>query len=90
MEFKNLDHNILYRLDEERRSANLQKTVHPEVIYKAFADIPERNITEILWSLENRGLIGLDPSARKLSLTATGRDAVRKIRRRLERLRDLN
>ena len=86
MEFKNLDCNILYRVDEERRRANLQKTVYPEVIYEAFADIPAKNITETLWFLNNRGLLDLDPDASKLSLTATGKDAVKKMRRRLERL----
>jgi len=86
MEFKNLDRNVLYCLDEKRRQAGFPKAVRPEVIYKAFADIPAKNITETLWSLDGRGLLTLDPDARRLSLTAAGKDAVKKMRRRLERL----
>ena len=84
MKFKNLEHNILYRLDEERRGANFVKAVHTDVIYKAFADIPEKSITKTLRFLDNRGLLDLDPNAQKLSLTATGKAAVKNMRRHVE------
>jgi hypothetical protein len=85
MKFKNLDQNILYRLDEELKHTRFQNALHPEVIYRAFADIPDSNITEALGSLKNRGLIGLDQNARKLFLTVPGKDAVRKFGRPLEK-----
>ena len=87
MQFKNLDHNILYCLDKERRRDKFQKTVHPQVIYKTFADIPEKDIAETLRSLDNRGLLKRDPVDQTLFLTASGKDAAKRIGRRLEVLR---
>ena len=84
MEFKNLGRNILYRLDESRRQAGTEKAVSAEMVYKAFADIPARNVTDAIVSLHKRHFIKMNPDDQKIVLTARGKDKIKALRRRLK------
>lgn len=84
MEFKNLGCNILYQLEENRRRAGIEKAVSASMIYKAFADIPAKNITDAMVSLHKRRFLKMDPDDRKIALTSLGKTKIKALRRRLE------
>ena len=84
MEFKNLGRNILYRLDESRRQAGADKAVSATMIYKAFADIPTKNVTDAIVSLHKRHFLKMNPDDQKIVLTALGKDRIKALRRRLK------
>ena len=72
MEFKNLDCNILHILSRNRNHSGVYDPLALDVVYSEFSDLPGKNVTAAIDSLEADGFIILDRGERKLALTAAG------------------
>ena len=72
MEVYNLEINILYFICNPLSGQLQDGTINPAGIYDEFSDLPNRSITAVIASMETDGLITVDRSRSRLSITENG------------------
>lgn len=86
MEFKNLECNILDILGESWDQSGNLGPIEINIIYKAFSDIPEENVSAELMALCDDGLLCIHDDTQKLSLTSKGVTKIESLRNCLKEL----
>jgi hypothetical protein len=72
MEINNLEINILYFICNPLNGQLQERTINPAGIYDEFSDLPNRSVTAVIESMETDGLITVDGSRSRLSITENG------------------
>ena len=72
MEINNLEINILYFMCNPLNGHFQDGTINPAGIYEEFSDLPNRSVTAVIESMETDGLITVDRSRFRLSITENG------------------
>jgi hypothetical protein len=72
MEISNLEINILYFMCNPLNGQSRDGTIRSKDVFKEFSDIPDGSVITTINSMANDGLITIDRSRSRLSITANG------------------
>jgi hypothetical protein len=72
MEINNLEINILYFICNPLNGQLQDGTINLAGVYEEFSDLPNRSVTAVIASMETDGLITVDRSRFRLSITENG------------------
>lgn len=72
MEINNLEVNILYFICNPLNGELQDGTINQRGLLEEFSDLPERSVTAAIDSMESDGLIRIDRSRSRLSITENG------------------
>ena len=72
MKINNLEVNILYFICNPLNGELQDGTINQRGLLEEFSDLPERSVTAAIDSMESDGLIRIDRSRSRLSITENG------------------